>query len=109
MTTDTIHSHFWRRSEEETLRREYPKGGASRVARLLTNRTLNAIYDRAAQLGLRREARWTRDELAVLCRAYPKLGGCGTARLLPGRTTKAVHSKAQRMGLPCPGSLTGAG
>ncbi|WP_439571206.1 hypothetical protein [Sphingomonas sp.] len=107
--TDIIHSHFWRRSEEETLRREYPKGGASRMARLLTNRTMNAIYDRAAQLGLRREARWTPDELAVLCRAYPKLGGGGTARLLPGRTTKAVHSKAQRMGLPCPGSLTGAG
>lgn len=109
MTTDTIHSHFWRRSEEEVLRREYPKGGASRVARLLNNRTLNAIYDRAAQLGLRREARWTPDELAVLCRAYPKLGGGGTARLLTGRTTKAVHSKAQRMALPCPSILTGEG
>ena len=96
MTTDTIHSHFWRRSEEETLRREYPKGGASRVARLLTNRTMNAIYDRAAQLGLRREARWTPDELAVLCRAYPKLRGCVTARLFPGRTTKPLHTTETR-------------
>lgn len=107
--TDIIHSHFWRRSEEETLRREYPLGGAKRVARQLTNRTMNAIYERAAQLGLQREARWTPDELAVLCRAYPKLGARGTARLLPGRSVKAVLGKAQRMGLPCPSSLTGAG
>lgn len=44
----------WMRSELETVRREYPNGGAKRVALFLPHRSLIAIYGRANALGLRR-------------------------------------------------------
>lgn len=44
----------WMRSELETVRSEYPTGGAKRVAAFLPRRSLVAIYGRANALGLRR-------------------------------------------------------
>ncbi|HEY0624646.1 hypothetical protein [Sphingomonas sp.] len=52
--SDTISPFFWRRAEIETVRREYPIGGAKHVAALLPNRSPSAIHCRAEKLGLRR-------------------------------------------------------
>lgn len=44
----------WMRSEIEIVRREYPAGGAKRVAKQLPHRSLVSIYGRASALGLKR-------------------------------------------------------
>lgn len=49
-----ISPFFWRRAEIETVRREYPRGGAKHIANLLEGRTPTAIYGCAAKLGLKR-------------------------------------------------------
>lgn len=108
MMSDTPSTFYWRRSEEETLRREYPHGGAKRVARLLSNRSPEAIRARASQLGILRAPRWSPEEVATLCRTYPTEGAKRTARLLPGRGVGAVRVKAQQMGLAKLASLAGA-
>ncbi|WP_337846887.1 SANT/Myb-like DNA-binding domain-containing protein [Sphingomonas sp.] len=43
----------WTPEEIATLRREYPRGGYKRVARLLTHRSLDTIRMRASALGVR--------------------------------------------------------
>lgn len=47
------HYARWTPEEVETLRREYPRGGYKRVARLLTHRSLDTIRMRASALGIR--------------------------------------------------------
>lgn len=52
--TDVVSQRFWRRSEIQLVREQYPIGGAKHVAALLPHRTPIAIYRRAEKLGLRR-------------------------------------------------------
>jgi hypothetical protein len=91
--------HFWRRSEVETLRREYPRGGSKRVASLLPHRTPGAIKMRAAALGLKSGFYWTADEVARLQAEYPRLGLDRMPDLLPGRSRDAIKHKVDLLGL----------
>lgn len=95
----SLSPHYWRRSEVETLRREYPRGGSKRVARLLPHRTPGAIKMRAAALGLRSGVHWSAEEFATLRAEYPRLGLERMPDLLPGRSRDAIKHKVGLLGL----------
>ena len=72
MAGAVMSSYFWRCTEDAVVRREYPAGGAKAVAAFLPARSLNAIYDRAALLGLRRPGAQGRPRLSA-----PREACCG--------------------------------
>lgn len=90
----------WTKEEDEILVKYYSVEGTEVVNRL-SDRTVNAIKNRAQALGLihRQEMfGWTAEELEILRKYYPSEGK-RVANRLPGRTVRTIQIMAFREGV----------
>lgn len=93
----------WTSEEDEILRNYYPEGGTKAVLDLLPERTLMAIYNRAANLGLRTKTSrgsipWSKHDIEVLKEKYPEVGPKGVQPLLEQkRSLTSIATKACKL------------
>lgn len=92
---------MWTPEEVELLRKNYPKVGWDKTAKLL-NRSKASVFSKAQDLGIHGKkgpGQWTREELKLLRAGWADCSARWLRVKLPGRTERAIRSKAIEMGL----------
>ncbi|MEY9098871.1 hypothetical protein ABIA24_001780 [Sinorhizobium fredii] len=107
---------FWTGREEKLLREHYPQGGVSLCLQHLPGRSASSIYNRAGQLGLRKQDErgriterqaWTSNDRidAVILRTFqgnPDKGAVKRCAAAVNRPRWWVSKRAQQLGLVSP-------
>lgn len=91
----------WTKEEDELLIKLYPSMGVAIVGKFHGMRSINAIKNRAQQLGIiHRQVMqgWSEEELDIL-RSYYPIEGKKIVERLPGRTLKTIQVTACRLGI----------
>jgi hypothetical protein len=90
----------WTEEEDAIMFQFYPTLGASIIDKL-SNRTIEAIHQHAAQLNLSYERTdyWSEEEIRVLKAFFPKEGIQKCIIMLPNRSAKAIQTKACELGI----------
>ena len=89
----------WSADEVKLLKKLYPKGKARQIADQ-TGRTLDAVKQRAYEMGLTtgKWRLWSEDEIKLLSKLHPNQTVQSIADIL-GRSLGTVYSKASSLGL----------
>lgn len=93
--------YAWTDKENSTLRQFFPHSSYEEIARVLPNRTANAVKEQAYRMGLRKQVpaqEWTPDEIETV-RKYVGRTTVKKISNLVNRTPGAVYAKARKMGL----------
>ncbi len=92
---------MWTAKEVELLRKNYPKIGWDRTAKLL-KRSKQSVFSKAQKLkihGKKGPGHWTRAELKLLRAGWADCSARWLRMKLPGRTERAIRSKAIELNL----------
>lgn len=96
----------WEEWEDGELTRIYPDYGTDGVLLALPHRSRKALWQRAAELGLKRRGPyrvscpWSEIEDGLIRRLYPDGGADAVKVHCPNRTHAAITSRAKRIGVP---------
>lgn len=100
----------WTDEEVEILKKYYPTGDMDELLKMLPNRTLGRIRDKANKLGIKREVVskrketgkmlvWTDEEVDLLKKVYADLSNKELLEMFPRFDIRRIRNKARRLGL----------
>lgn len=97
ITRSKNYANRWKQEEDEVIKANYAKKGATWCARQL-KRTEKACIHRAGILKIKREVFWTTEEDEILKKYYPQYGSKKVSKLL-GKSQQTCYTRAYVLGV----------